>query len=198
MKKVSKILVMAFVVLAVVTMSLNVNAADSKNILTEYIREPHNVNGMLFELTNAQKNSITDYITTLSDETAASIHADLVSMENTIKNTGATKTSQISTEVRTQVLNQAKATATKAGLTLSVNTSAKTFTLTKADGSTLASGKYTVLATNPGTAPAGGSGAGAGVASTGSKLLYTGANYAVFALPVLAIIAVAVVVKKRA
>lgn len=197
MKKVSKILVMAVVVLAVVTMSLNVNASSSKDILTEYIRAAHNVNGMLFELTNAQKNAITDYITTLSDETASSIHADLVSMENTIKATGATSTSQISTEVKTQVLNQAKATANKAGLTLSVNTSAKTFTLTKADGSTLASGTYTALATNPGAAPAGGSGTGA-AASTGSKLLYTGANYAVFALPVIAIIAVAVVVKKRA
>lgn len=197
MKKVSKILVMAFVVLAVVTMSLSVNAAGSKDILTEYIRDPHNVNGMLFELKNAQKNSITDHITTLSDETASSIHADLVSMENTIRGTGATNTSQISKEVKTQILNQAKATANKAGLTLSVNTSTKTFTLTRADGSVLASGSYLALVTNPGAAPAGNGGSGA-AASTGAKLLYTGSNYAVFALPVLAIIAVAVVVKKRA
>lgn len=194
MKTLSKILVMAVVILAVVTMSVRVNAAEANNILMQYIRDAHNVNGMLFELTNSQKNAICDYVATLSEEQASAIHADLVAMEQTIKNTGATSTSKISNEVRTSVLNQAKATAAKAGLTLNVNTKDKSFTLTKSNGETLASGSYKTLATNPGTA--------SGKATTtstakGSKLLYTGANYAVYALPVLAIVAVAVVVKKR-
>lgn len=196
MKTLSKILVMAVVILAVVTMSVRVNAAQAHDILTEYVRSAHNVNGMLFELTNSQKNAITNYIATLNESTASAVHADLVSMEQTIKNTGATKTSEINKDVRTSVLNQAKSTATKAGLTLSVNTNAKTFTLTKSNGETLASGSYTTLATNPGTASAGNGGAAS--SASGAKLLYTGANYAVFALPVLAIIAVAVIVKKRA
>lgn len=196
MKKVSRILVMALVVLAVITMSLRVNAAEANNILVEYIRSAHNVNGMLIELTNSQKNAITDYVNTLSESTASAVHADLVSMEQTLKNTGATNVSQISNSVKTSILNQAKATATKAGLTLNVNTKSNTFTLTKSNGETLASGSYTSLVTNPGSAPAGTSNSGS--ASTGAKLLYTGANYAVFALPVIAIIAVAVIVKKRA
>lgn len=202
MKKVSKILAMALVVLAVITMSLNAHAAEGHNILNEYITTPHVINSMLFELkNNAQKTAITNYVSTLSIETVSAIHADLVSMENTIRNTGATNTSQISTAVKTQILNQAKATAAKAGLTLTVNTSNKTFTLKKADGTVLASGCYLDLVVNPGAAPApsaGGSAAPAPAANTGRKLLYTGSNYVVYALPVFAIIAVALVAKKRA
>ncbi len=198
MRKLSKLLVMAVVVLLLITMSVYSNAAEAHNILIEYVRDAHNVNGMIFELTNSQKNAITDYINTLDEATVSAIHADLVSMEQTIKNTGATSTSAISKEVKTDILERAKATATKAGLTLTVNTSTKTFTLTKSNGDVLASGRYTALATNPGTASGSASSTGTGVVTSGSKLLYTGANYALVALPVLAIVAVAIVVKKRA
>jgi len=95
------------------------------------------------------------------------------------------------TTEKTEVLEKAKATAKKAGLTLNVNTKTKSFTLVKSDGKTLISGNYTSLVTNPGT------NAGSTTAASGKKLLYTGANYALYALPVLAIVAVAVVVKKR-
>lgn len=193
MRKILKMLVMAIVVLAVVTMSLNVNAATSKETLTNYIRNSHNINGMLFELTNSQKNAVTDYIATSLDEnTANAVYQDIVSIEQTIKNTGATNTSKISQSVKTEVLEKAKATAKKAGLTLNVNTKSKSFTLVKSDGSTLISGSYTSLVTNPGT-----NNGGASASTSGKKLLYTGANYALYALPVLAIVAVAVVVKKR-
>lgn len=194
MRKISKMLVMAIVVLAVVTMSLNVNAATSKETLTNYVRNAHNINGMLFELTNSQKNAVTDYIATSLDEnTANSVYQDIVSIEQTIKNTGATNTSQISNSVKNEVLEKAKAVAKKAGLTLNVNTKTNSFTLVKSDGSTLISGDYTKLATNPGT----NNGSSTTATTSGKKLLYTGANYALYALPVLAIVAVAVVVKKR-
>lgn len=194
MKKVSKLLVMAIVILAVITMSLSVNAAAANEILVEYIRDPHVVNGMLFELTNSQKNAITDYVNTLDEATAAAVHADIVAMEQTIKNTGAKNTSQITKSVKTDILARAKDTATKAGLILNVNTSAKTFTLTKISGGTLASGSYTALATNPGTNASN----VASSSNSGAKLLYTGSNYIVYALPVLAIVAVAIIIKKRA
>ncbi len=192
MRKISKMLVMAIVVLALVTMSLNVSAATSKETLTNYIREAHNINGMLFELTNSQKNAVTDYVATSLDEnTANEVYQDIISIEQTIRNTGATNTSQISKSVKTEVLEKAKATAKKAGLTLNVNTKSKSFTLVKEDGTTLISGSYTALVTNPGT--------NNGTSADGKTLLYTGANYAVYVLPVLAIVAVAVavIVKKR-
>ncbi len=195
MRKLSKVLTMAVVVLAVIAMSLNVNAATQKETLINYIREAHVVNGMMFEITNAQKNALTDYVnTSISEETAQAVYNDLVSIENTIKNTGATNTSQISKEVREKVLAQAKATATKAGLTLNVDTRTDTFTLIKSDGTVLASGGYTSLATNPGSGSGSSNG---GTSAGGSTLLYTGANYALYAVLALAIVAVAVIVKKR-
>ncbi len=200
MRKLTKMLTMAIVVLAVITMSLNVNAATAKENLINYIRSAHVVNGILFEITNAQKNAITDYInTSIDDNVAQQVYNDLTSIETTIRDTGATNVSQISQPVREKILAQAKATAAKAGLTLNVDTKSNTFTLIKSDGNVLASGGYLGLATNPGSAPAGsGSGSnGSGSTTTGSKLLYTGANYLVYALPVLAIVAVALIVKKR-
>lgn len=197
MRKLSKVLTMAVVVLAVIAMSLNVNAATQKETLINYIREAHVVNGMMFEITNAQKNALTDYVnTSISEETAQAVYNDLVSIENTIKSTGATSTSQISKEVREKVLAQAKATATKAGLSLNVDTRNDTFTLIKSDGSVLASGGYLSLATNPGSGSSNG-GSSNGASAGGSKLLYTGANYALYAVLALAIVAVAVSVKKR-
>ncbi len=195
MRKLSKVLTMAVVVLAVIAMSLNVNAATQKETLINYIREAHVVNGMMFEITNAQKNALTDYVnTSISEETAQAVYNDLVSIENTIKNTGATNTSQISQEVRDKVLAQAKATATKAGLSLNVDTRNNTFSLLKSDGTVLASGGYLSLATNPGSGSGSSNG---GTSAGGSKLLYTGANYALYAVLALAIVAVAVIVKKR-
>ena len=58
MSKISKLLVMALVVLAVITMSLNVNAGTKE--LTEYVTNYHVINGMMFELTNSQKTAIRD------------------------------------------------------------------------------------------------------------------------------------------
>lgn len=195
MRKLSKLLVMALVVLAVITMSMNVNA--STQALKDYVNGIHNINGMTFELTNNQKTAVLNHISTLSDATAASIQSKIGQAENLIRTSGATNLSQISLETKQQVLALAKSAAQEAGLTLSVDTKAKTFTLTKNDGSVLTSGGYTALVGNVANMPAGNGGAGAQTAGK-TTLLYTGANYAVYAVAVLAIVAVAIIVKKRA
>lgn len=194
MRKLSKLLVMAVVVLAVITMSMNVNA--STQALKDYVGDIHNINGMTFELTNNQKTAVLNYISGLSDATAASIQAKISQAENLIRESGATSLSQISLDTKEAVLSLAKSAAQEAGLNLSVDTKGKTFTLTKSDGSVLTSGGYTSLMGNVGSASTAG-GSATGTAS-GSTLLYTGANYAVYAVAVLAIVAVAIVVKKRA
>ena len=197
MRKVSKILVMALVVLAVITMSLNVNAATANEKLVNYIKASHTVNGMVFELTNSQKNAIADYVKTLDESTASAVYSDIVSIEETIKNTGAKSISEISEAVKSEILEKAKATATKAGLSLTVNTKTNTFQLVKSSGEVLASGNYTTIVKNSGTSST--TKKATATSSTGSKLLYTGADYAIYALPVLAIVvAIAIVVKKRA
>lgn len=192
MRKLSKLLVMAVVVLAVITMSMSVNA--STQALKDYVGDIHNINGMIFELTNNQKTAVLNYISGLSDATSASIHSKIAQAENLIRETGATSLSQISKETKQTALSLAKSAAQEAGLQLSVDTKAKTFTLTKADGSVLTSGGYTSLI---GKAGAAGNNGGT-AAAAGTKLLYTGSNYAVSAVAVLAIVAVAIVVKKRA
>lgn len=192
MKKVSKLLIMAIVVLAVITMSLNVNA--STQILKDYVGDIHNINGMVFELTDSQKTAVLNYISTLDDATAATVHNEIVAVENLVRSTGATQVSQISVSTRNDIIARAKSVAAKAGLTLTVDTKANSFTLTKSNGEVLTSGSYVSLIKYQGSAPAG---ATAG-ATTTTKLLYTGANYAVYAVAVIAIVAVAIVVKKRA
>ena len=125
MRKLSKLLVMAVVVLAVITMSMNVNA--STQALKDYVGDIHNINGMTFELTNNQKTAVLNYISGLSDATAASVQAKIAQAENLIRETGATSLSQISLETKEAVLSLAKSAAQEAGLTLSVDTKAKTF-----------------------------------------------------------------------
>ncbi len=196
MRKVSKILVMAIVVLAVITMSLNVNAATANENLTNYIKASHNVNGMVFELTNSQKNSLVNYVKTLDEKTAETVYSDIISIEETIKNTGAKNVSEISETVKSEILEKATETAKKAGLTLTVNTKTNTFKLVKSSGEVLISGNYTTILKSSGTSS---SSKATATSSTGSKLLYTGANYAVYALPALTIVAaIAIFVKKRA
>lgn len=193
--KVSKVLVMALVVLAVITMSLNVHAGT--NELKEYVNDIHNINNMVFELTDNQKSVVLNYISTLDDATSDSIMNDIIAAENLVRNTGATNISQISVNVKREVINLGKSAADKAGLVLTVDTASNTFTLTKKAGGVLLSGSADALIKYY-QAPAGGTGTSTPAASTGATLLYTGADYAVYAFAVLAIVAVAIVVKKRA
>ena len=186
MRKISKLLVMAIVVLAVITLSASVNA--STETLKAYVSEAHNINGMEFKLSAKQKETVVNYISGLNDATSKAIYDDIISIENIIKDSGVTKLADLSSEARTNAFNIAKSAAEKAGLTLTVNTKTQTYKLTKSDGSTLITGKYMSLVTyKKGT-----------TTSSSKKLLYTGADYAIYGVASLAIVAVAVaVVRKR-
>jgi hypothetical protein len=196
MNKISKILVMAIVVLAVVTMSLCVNANTQS--LISYVTDIHNINDMVFELTDSQKEAVKNYVATLDDATADSALADIQAAEAIVRNSGARTVSQISASDKQQVINLATSAATKSGLTLTVNTANDTFKLTKSDGSTLVSSSANTLIKYNGSTSTSGSSSTASTTSSSSTLLYTGANYVVYGVAAIAIIAVAVVVKKRA
>lgn len=194
--KVSKLLVMALVILAVITMSLNVHAGT--NELKAYVNDIHNINNMVFELTDSQKTVVLNYISTLDDATADAVMNDIIAAENLVRNTGATSIAQMSVNTKKEVINLGKSAADKAGLILTVDTASNTFTLTKKAGGVLVSGSADALIKYY-QAPANGTSASTPAGTTtGSTLLYTGSDYAVYAFAVLAIVAVAVVVKKRA
>lgn len=190
--KVSKLLVMAIVVLAVITMSLNVQAGTEE--LKAYVGDIHNINNMVFELTDSQKKAVLDYINTLDNATADAVLNDIRTAENLVRESGATSVDQLSKDVKNNVVNLARSAADKAGLDLNTNTADKTFSLTKRDGGVLVSGSTSSV-----MVPVGGASSSSNAsASTGKTLLYTGSNSAVYAVAIFAIVAVAVVIKKRA
>lgn len=196
MSKISKLLVMALVVLAVITMSLNVNAGTAS--LTEYVTNVHNINGMIFELSNSQKTAIRDYLAGNVTDAQADVALEKIKeAEKLVSDANVNRVDKLSAEVKTKVISLATEAAKAVGLTLSVDTANNTFTVSS-DSKVLASGKAESFITYQGAGAAGSAAAPAPAATTGSTLLYTGANYAVYALVVLAIVAVAVVVKKRA
>lgn len=129
MRKISKLLVMAFVVLAVITLSVNVSA--STNTLKEYVGGVHEINGMEFKLSTKQKETVLNYISGLDDATSKAIYDDIISIENIIKESKVTKLADLSDADRSKAFNIAKSAAEKAGLTLTVNTKTQTFTLKK-------------------------------------------------------------------
>lgn len=197
MSKLSKLLVMAIVVLAVVTMSLNVNAGTAD--LATYVTTGHNINGMVFELKSADKVAVKDYITAnVSDAQADAAMAKIKEAEALVASSGATKVENINADVKSKLITLATAAADNVGLVLTVNTSSNTYSLS--DGAkVITSGKVETFISSASGAPAGGSSNGGSSAPAGGNtLLYTGAEYAVCGGLVLAIVAVAVIVKKRA
>lgn len=195
MNKLSKLLVMAIVVLAVVTMSLNVKAGTMD--LVSYIKTAHSVNGMTYELKGGDKVAVEDYIVNnLSDAQSDAALAKIKEAEALVASTGAKKVEDIPADVKSKVISLATTTASEVGLTLKVDTANNTYSLSNG-AKVLSSGKIATT-TVGGGAPAGGSSNGGSSAPAGNTLLYTGANYAVCGALVLAIVAVAVVVKKRA
>ena len=192
MSKVSKLFVMALLVLAIVSVSLNVNATNAD--LTSYIGTVHTINGMLFELSNAQKATLNSFASKIDDATSDAIMQDIRAAEDVVRNSGVTNHNNLTKAQQDQIIALAKSAASKAGAVLEVNLSNRTYKLTK-NGKVVIAGNVDSLVVDPGTATSSGSSTST---AAKSKLLYTGANYALYAGAVCAIVAVAVVIKKRA
>lgn len=195
MKKFSKILVLALIIMTVASIASTVKAANAD--LKAYIGTVHNINGMLWELSNDAKQKLVNLAARLDDATSDSIMNDIVAAEMVVRNSGVTNHNNLSAAQQAQIVAYAQSAASKAGANLTVDLSKRTYSLTK-NGKVILSGNIDSLVVDPGTAPAGGSGsAHAAAASTGRKLLYTGSNYAVYAFSAVAIVAVALVVRKK-
>lgn len=196
MNKVSKFLVMTIVILAVIAMSVSVSAFTNSDLIS-YVTSDQVVNGETYRFSDDQKTAITKYLTEnpVSDDVAASVKEDIEEAKRQITATGATKADQVSETVKTKVISLLKSAGEKVGLSVTVNTQDKTVTLTeKSTGKDIAAGSYAAYVKSNNS-----SSAVSGVSQTSGTLVYTGANYALFVIPVLAIVAVAtvLVIRKR-
>ncbi len=193
MNKISKLLVMSIVTLAVVAMSVSVNAFSNSDLIS-YVTSDQVVNGETYKFSNDQKNAITKYLTEnpVSDDVAASVKEDIEEAKRQITATGATKADQVSDAVKSKIVSLLKSAGEKVGLIVTVNTKDKTVTLTeKETGKDIAAGSYAAYVKS--------NVASSGVSQTSGTLVYTGANYLLYIIPTIAIIAVAVilVIRKR-
>ena len=192
MSKMKKMVVMIVLVVAIVCASTMVHASTAD--LTGYIGTVHNINGMLYELPNAQKKALNDYASQLNDATADSVMADIMAAENLIRNSGVTNHTKLSSEQQNQLVAYAKSAASKAGANLEVNLSSRSYTLKTAGGKVLISGNLDSLVVDPGPAPSSNSAA----AKTSSRtLLYTGANYILYVAAAVTVVGIAIAAKKR-
>ncbi len=200
MRKISKVLIIALILLVAVSLFSTVRASNKE--LLAYIRNVHNINGMLWELSNDDKVKLEGFAAKLDDATSDSIMNDIIAAENVVRSSGVTNHNDLTAEQRAQIVSYAQSAAKKAGATLTVDLNNRTFQLTKNGKTVIAKKSIDSIVVDPGTG-SGGSGSGsaakASSAKTGAgrKLLYTGSNYAVYAVSAVAIVAVALVVKKR-
>lgn len=208
MTKLSRMLIMVIVAIMVVaTLSINVNAYTNAE-LKEYLTTGHSVNGMTFELTIDQKDAITSYLAShpVTDAEANKIKSYLDSIESKVAASGVTDVNQLSADTKASILADAQAAGAVIGVSVSVNQEAKTVTLIGVSGTQILSTSY-ARKVKPAPAINGEQAAAdharnlaamAASANNGKTLLYTGANYSIVLASVVAIIAVAVVVKKHA
>ena len=193
MNKLSKLLVMTMLILAIIAVSINVNAATNADLVYALEEGPSEVNGIKVPLSAADRQTLIKYLeeNPLTDEVATQIGRNLNYIYVLVEESGATSIEGIDSDTLEDIIILARHAGDLAGLDVTIDTNAKTFSIKTANGTSLISKSY-VTSENP-SAPT------SETKSNGTTtLLYTGANYAVFALPVLAIVAVAIVAKKRA
>lgn len=205
--KLSKLLLILIVaIIAVSALATSVSAYTSAD-LAKYITGSHTISGSQFKLKDAEKKQVEDYLAQnpVTDEQATQIKSLLDQAKNAISSTGGSNLNQISKATKTKVVSLLKQAGDVAGVKVSVNTEAKTVTIT--DGNTvILSGSYSLEGnggitvrtyTNPASTGNSGSGAAAGSSSI-NKFVYTGSNNTVFAvIAVLAVVAVSTVLVKK-
>lgn len=204
--KISKLsLMLVIAIIAISALATSVSAYTSAD-LANYITGSHSISGSQFELQASEKQQVKDYLANnpLSDAQATEIKNLLDQAKNTISATGSSNLNQIPDSTKAQVVSLIKQAGNVAGLTVSVDTNAKTVTISSANAVIL-SGSYNIegnggITVRTYTNPASTGNAGSGAANSSvNTLVYTGSNNTIFAvLAVLAVVAVSTVIVKKA
>lgn len=208
--KVSKLLIMSALVLAVVVCLATSTYAFSNSDLTKYLTGSHVINGSTYELNDSAKAQVKSYLekNPVTDEQAAQIKANLEKAKSLVV-AGAQSLNQMNSEKKSEIVSYVKAAGNIAGVEVSINTETQVINIV-ANGKTILSGTYALDGTNGLTvrtsAPQGGNGGGASAqagsgsasGSTISGFARTGATVSVFAVAALvAVVAVSTVFIKK-
>lgn len=170
MKKTLKIMIVAVLLMVIAT---TVNAYTNDELIT-YLTSSKTVAGKTVTLTADEKGAVKKYLEAnpLSDEDAAAVKAKAEAAIAVMDEANTTDVTKLSDADKEKLLTLVNSAADIAGVTVKVDTAKKSVTVSDKAGKVIFAEKYT----------------------TRSTLTYTGANYAMYIVPVVAIIAVAMVV----
>ena len=206
MNKLLKLVVMAIIMLAVVAVSINVNAYTNNDLIA-HLGDTYTIGDTTYQLKPEKQKVLKDYFEKNPDIDADSIVKDLQAIDSKIKESKATSLDDIDANLGDEIIKLAQKAAETAGLTFNIDSENGIVSIVTRDGTalieeTLDVGNEEADVTDPsennGTEAEEKSDAKTDEKSSKAKLLYTGADSFVYVLPLLAIVAVAIVAKKRA
>lgn len=170
MKKTLKIMIVAILLMVIAT---TVNAYTNDELIA-YLTSSKTVAGETVTLTSDEKGAIRSYLeeNPLSDEDAAKVKAQAEEVIAIMDAAGTTDITELSDADKSKITSLVNSAADIAGVVVNVDAGKKTVSVETKAGKTLFAEDYT----------------------TRKTITYTGANYAMYIVPVVAIIAVAMVV----
>ena len=206
MDKLLKLVVMAIIMLAVVAVSINVNAYTNNDLIA-HLGDTYTIGDTTYQLKPEKQKVLKDYFEKNPDIDADSIVKDLQAIDSKIKESKATSLDDIDANLGDEIIKLAQKAAETAGLTFNIDSENGIVSIVTRDGTALIEETFDVgneeadvtdPSENNGTEAEEKSDAKTDEKSSKAKLLYTGADSFVYVLPLLAIVAVAIVAKKRA
>ncbi len=206
MNKLLKLVVMAIIMLAVVAVSINVNAYTNNDLIA-HLGDTYTIGDTTYQLKPEKQKVLKDYFEKNADIDADSIVKDLQAIDSKIKESKATSLDDIDANLGDEIIKLAQKAAETAGLTFNIDSENGIVSIVTRDGTALIEETFDVgneeadvtdPSENNGTEAEEKSDAKTDEKSSKAKLLYTGADSFVYVLPLLAIVAVAIVAKKRA
>lgn len=206
MNKLLKLVVMAIIMLAVVAVSINVNAYTNNDLIA-HLGDTYTIGDTTYQLKPEKQKVLKDYFEKNPDIDADSIVKDLQAIDSKIKESKATSLDDIDANLGDEIIKLAQKAAETAGLTFNIDSENGIVSIVTRDGTALIEETFDVgneeadvtdPSENNGTEAEEKSDAKTDEKSSKAKLLYTGADSFVYVLPLLAIVAVAIVAKKRA
>ena len=206
MNKLLKLVVMAIIMLAVVAVSINVNAYTNNDLIA-HLGDTYTIGDTTYQLKPEKQKVLKDYFEKNPDIDADSIVEDLQAIDSKIKESKATSLDDIDANLGDEIIKLAQKAAKTAGLTVNIDSENGIISIVTRDGTALIEETFDVgneeadvtdPSENNGTEAEEKSDAKTDEKSSKAKLLYTGADSFVYVLPLLAIVAVAIVAKKRA